>query len=554
MNRATLAAAASALAALCLVVPARAQDPAPPAPFGIVECGFVGGDPAPLYLDGLRHAELHGQADLGPLAVVRGGSRRRLCAGPASEGWSPNLSLHPVSGLLGTNSAYPRDVNNGLRWAGKGVSTSIRAGATLAWGPVSAAIAPVFAYQANAPFDILEVERPGSSPYAWYWHPTTIDWPQRFGQDDFWWADPGESYLRADAFGAAIGVSTESLRWGPGRRYPILMSGTAPGFPHVFLGTSTPANVGIGDLAVEAIWGRLTESDYFNADTDDDHRLLAGLVLAFRPAFPGGLTLGFARAYLRTIPPDGWDLRDYLFEPYSALLNNPRGGTFEADNELFSFFGRWVLPDAGFEVYGEFARDDQWDGWDDLLKEIDHAAAVLVGVQKLTPLGRDTASARELRIVAEAVSTNFPETQRSTRHEVIFYTHSAVSQGYTHRGQLLGAAVGPGGDAQYVAVDVIDGRWMLGLYGERVRFAKDTYYQALGARYTYKGHDLELTGGLRGTYRPLPGLLVLGEIAWSGRYNRGWVDLLGPYTLTYERNLNLQIGASWTPTFGRSTP
>ena len=543
---ATAIAIAAVLTTLLPAQPATAQAPAEPPLSG---CRHLGGWATPLHLDLERLDQLRGRRESSAAdAVSRAGSARLHCAAALDEVGGPRLALVPVDVLLRRNSDYPRPTLDGLLWSGRGIGMLVHGGVTGRWGPFSAALAPTFAYQQNEFFRTLDVTRTGISRYAWYWRPTAIDWPQRFGPDPYWSTHPGESYVRVDYLGAAAGFSTERLRWGPARRNPLLMSGGAPGFPHAFLGTSSPVDIRIGELFVEAVWGHLGESDYFDGTADNDTRLLAGLVGAFEPRWLDGLTLGFIRAYQQTIPPEGFALSQYFTEPYTnLLLNKPRRSASGGDNELFSVFARWVFPESGAEVYGEYARDDQWDGLDDLLKEPEHSAALTVGLQKLVELG--AGGDRSLRIAAEATTMNFSETQRSRRNEVIFYTHGSVRQGHTHLGQLLGAPIGPSSDAQSLEIDYLATHWVAGAYLERIRFANDIYWQVHADTYTYKGHDLELTGGLRGGYLfPAHGLELVGELAWSGRYNRDFIALTGTlYDTGYEHNLGLSIGASWTP-------
>ena len=59
-------------------------------------------------------------------------------------------------------------------------------------------------------------------------------------------------------WGVGAGLSTENLWLGPGLRNSILLTNNAPGFPHLFLGTSKPVDIYIGSLDVLALWGQLT--------------------------------------------------------------------------------------------------------------------------------------------------------------------------------------------------------------------------------------------------------------------------------------------------------
>jgi hypothetical protein len=111
-----------------------------------------------------------------------------------------------------------------------------------------------------------------------------------------------------------------------------------------------------------------------------------------------------------------------------------------------------------------------------------------------------------------------------------------VRQGYTHRGQLLGAWIGPGGDSQYLGVDLFSPNGSSGLFLERVRRNDAVFYTRFrGARFN---HDAEVTAGLRhiAFWR---GLEIDGGLSYSYRYNRDFV--VGQN----ERNINATLGASW---------
>lgn len=468
------------------------------------------------------------------------------------DGWSfgvPEVALLPTATVVQNNSGYPRPQMDGLRWAGRGVSGATTAGVAARWGPVSAAFAPVVAYHANADFEIQPSLLSGHSEYGSYYQAGRIDWPQRFGDGSEFWFHPGQSFVRMDAFGAAVGFSTENLRWGPVRRNPLLMGAAGPGFAHAFLGTSEPLDVWLGDLEVEAVWGRLNESEYFDTIPDNDHRLLAGIVVAFTPASTG-LTIGVARSYVRYWP-DGLGLGEIITGPYTDLRENPAGSGLGGDNQLLSAFFRWALPEVGFEVYGEYAREDHWEDLEDLIQELDHERAYAVGLQKMFG---DDASEHRYRLAAEATILNSSWTgpyRRGGRGD--FYTHSQIRQGYTHRGQPLGAPIGTGSDAQYVAFDYLGRAALGGVYLERVRYNNNVYYDIFAGTYAQGGHDAEVTVGVRGAWTgpwPVAGLQVVGDVGYSSRYNRGFVGFQGGINPTHERNFSLSLGAAWVPGSG----
>ena len=73
-------------------------------------------------------------------------------------------------------------------------------------------------------------------------------------------------------------------------------------FPHVDLGFGRPVWVGFGHIETRFVWGRLTESEGFDSNPDNDGRFFRGMTAGFRPAFVPGLTLGATRVMYKT-----WD-------------------------------------------------------------------------------------------------------------------------------------------------------------------------------------------------------------------------------------------------------
>lgn len=424
-------------------------------------------------------------------------------------------------------TGYPDDRNNGALWAGRGASTVLEAGVEVRAGPVSAALVPQLLYQQNSPYDFPRRRHEGFSQFIYPHYTTQIDLPQRHGPDPFSSAEWGQSYIRADGYGVAAGISTENLWWGPATRYPIIMSNTAPGMPHLFLGTSGPTDIWIGLLDAELVWARSTESEYFDEIPENDRHMMGGLALAFSPRPLPGLWLGLARAY--HYQDDGWN-------DFGQLLATAGLGTADFQgNQIGSVFARWVFPSAGAEIYGEWAREDR--SWDipEFIQEPDHSQAYMIGFQKVTPLTAGYA----LRVEGELVALQeLPELRTGSRPLPVYYMHDKINQGHTHRGQLLGAGVGPGADAQFIGLDVMADFGLAGLYVERVRRATFSARALDMRRRAPFEHDAELTGGLRSTFL-IRDLSISGDVAYTFRYNR---DLREDDT-----NWSLRLAAAWLP-------
>jgi hypothetical protein len=355
------------------------------------------GDPLEDYL---RVLQISGRADgLGsftvrPLAVDP--PEARLPAG--AHPWADHLdaaSPPRTEGALRVGLAYPQlrafanarfpvGRNDGVVWQGKGLTTALDVGATLEWRALSIEVRPTLVFTQNASYDLAPVSVSGMPPYAYPWR--KIDWPQRFGPDAFWTLDPGQSEARVDARGLSFGFGTKNLWWGPAIRSPVAMSNNAPGFPHAFLGTDGPFGIGIGDLEGRWIWGRLQQSDWFDPNVPSDERFVTGIVLTHSPSFVEGLSLGVTRLFYVLVRDAGVPLGDYLAifrgvrKRTLTTPDNPTGD--DEHDQLISAFGRWVLAESGFEVYGEWARNDHIFELRDFLLEPEHSRAYTLGLRK----------------------------------------------------------------------------------------------------------------------------------------------------------------------------
>jgi hypothetical protein len=195
------------------------------------------------------------------------------------------------------NSAFPYGGDDGAVWAGRGVTAAVRAGFSAELGPVSLVVAPVVFGAGNAGFDLYRNEQPGPLAYG---DPTNwfrVDLPQRFGDGAYTRVDPGQSTLRLDTHGVAVGVSTANQVWGPASAFPLLLGNNAPGFPHLFLGTSGPARTPVGSFHGRAVWGRLSQSEFSPMPADSATRVMAGFVAAYAPRGIDGLEVGLARFF-----------------------------------------------------------------------------------------------------------------------------------------------------------------------------------------------------------------------------------------------------------------
>lgn len=491
-----------------------------------------------------RTAGLAGSAPVWPGLLRRPSGARPLLLCP--EGAPPReavpdpepraeltFDLVPPSSLTRALSGWADDRNDGALWAGRGVGSSLTAGVRARWRWFTAQLAPLAAWQMNRPFHLPRAEYPGLSPWANPFNGGAIDLPLRMGAADFWSFTPGQSYLRADAWGLAAGISTENLWWGPGMRNSLLMSNSAAGFPHLFLGTSRPLDIWLGWLEAEAAWGRLAESRWFDADPRNDRRLFESVVYTFTPAIGRNFSLGFARVW---VYPDDRVSGDVYWNPIVPpflRITSPGGRENTRENQLASLFARWVVPEAHLELYGEWGRDDFAANMRGLLMDPWAASAFLAGAQKLFPWRHGW-----LRLQAEATHTYQAMSSPQTG-AVVFYTHGTDRHGYTHAGQMIGAGLGPQGDSQFLGLDWYLFAGRVGLFVERTlrheRYWADVVFPA---RRDYLTHDAQMAYGTRGAWAFREWDLSW-ELAVSHRFRLDFGTAEGSFDAT--------IHATWWP-------
>lgn len=436
----------------------------------------------------------------------------------APNGGNP-FYLLPVRADIYHNSELPDDRNNGAVWAGRGFSSAVSAGVHARIGPLSAAVAPELTYVGDR---WTRVHAPGPA----------IDWPPAAGDSTASYRlFPGQSYVRVDAYGMAAGVSTENLWWGPGIENPLLFSNTAPGFRHAFLRTAWPRDIGIGRLEGEVIYGELRESRGYDDDPANDRRLIGALGLALHPRGLPGLALGVGVVY-EAYPDSNSHFLSHLFAVGS--------GGKSAGNAIGAVFARWLLPESDFAVHLEVARDDAWEDLADLVKQPDHAMTYELGLQKGFATG-----AGQVLLAAEVTHLEAVQSYRDYRPAATMYTHIPVLQGHTQEGQLLGPAIGPGANSQWLSGDLFAGWGGFGVVAQRV-VRGDLYVKR-----TLKGvnspglRDVEHRLALRGTIFAGP-VDLHGSLAVSNRPHPGFVDEIGDVRV-HALNVGLELHATWRP-------
>lgn len=347
-----------------------------------------------------------------------------------------------LSATVWINTSRPNPDLDGPVWQGRGVTAAVRGGAVLRRGVFSGAIRPVVFATSNLAYTPGAPRVIGTDDFRDPVWGSVLDMPFRFGDQEYYRVDPGESYARVDVGRVGAGFATSTQQWGPSHEYPLMMGGEAGGYPRFFVEGRDMA-AGVGVLSAHYSVGRLESSGFSELRRGERSRLVTAAVATFRPVILSDLQLGASRLF-HTRWVVGEPALATLTLPFKGLLKagNPTSESVERDvNQLASIFFRLSPRGSHIELYGEMLRDDHNANLRDLIGEPDHFSAYTLGIH------RARMARGRLRTVTMEVA-NARQTHLSrVRDEGASYTHGAVGEGHTFRGQPLGsvAVIGGGG-------------------------------------------------------------------------------------------------------------
>jgi hypothetical protein len=447
-------------------------------------------------IDRLRSHQLVAGVAPGQSLLLRSASSLTPSGAAPNGGWEASRISPQFLAVI--NSAIPFSQNYGSLWAGRGLSTRTLVGFKLESSRVRLILAPEIIVSANGDwvlrhdFFVLPLP-PDRSPYdfPFYVGAFTIDQPMRFGNKPIRRIDLGETTAMWSSDRVALGFSNENEWWGPGIRNAIVLSNNAPGFPHLFLRTARPLKTRLGDVEMRWLVGGLTESAYFDTVTTNNTRSLASIAGTLQTRWDPNLSFGFARSVYATAT--GWGQIPWRWFDVLARTSGTRFASVRKD-QLFSLFGRWVFPSDGVEVYTEWARLELQPSLRDFLVAPNHTQGYTLGLQWRGPSWRDG----NFRLQGEITQLEQSATFRD-RAVPSWYTSTRVIQGYTNRGEMLGASIGPGAQSQFAALDYLRNEWRFGTFGGRIRWNEDVHDNFGFPGYAaYCNQDVSLYGGLRG--------------------------------------------------------
>lgn len=414
---------------------------------------------------------------------------------------SLNIKILPITLTQQYNTFVAYGWNDGSMIPAKGYQSLLSAGLFAEYGILSVQLKPENVYAANPDFDIFPLTETNAARFANILYLNTTDIPTPYGDKPYNKLNWGQSNIKININKFSIGLSTENLWWGPGTRNSLVMSNNAPGFLHFTLNTRKPVETCIGSFEGQIISGKLEGSGLtspksqfiidgvdYEVTKSNDWRYINGLSINYNPKWVPGLFVGLNRTIQVYRDDMGSSFSDYMpiFAPFQK--KNVNGEDTKNRDQLASLFFRWAMKESKFEFYGESGWNDHSSTIWDLFESPEHSRAYLFGFNKLFMLNKT--KNRYLKINFETTHLE-QSADRIVRPAGAWYLHYQVLHGYTNKGQVLGAGIGPGSNLQTLDFSVWEKDQVWGIQVERYAHNIDFYYDAYTDSY-HKWVDLAI--------------------------------------------------------------
>ena len=345
------------------------------------------------------------------------------------------------------NTAAPYGQNDGALWQGRGYNTSLTAGVRLEGYGFELTFKPQVCWMENREFETLGNVY-GNNYGIFFGQP--IDLVQRYGNSSFWSYDWGDSEIRWSWYTFTLGFGTQNPWLGSAYLNPMLGSNNASGYAKFDIGIRKTEIVvpylgwSLGNIEGRLWVGQLKESDYFDKNPDNDSRMLNAISASYSPSFIPGFTIGINRIFMTYWRPENLK---YILRLFTDSRENALASSGNDEDQKFSVFAEWSFPKVGFTIYGEFGRDDFSSDED---SNPFHTAIYTIGAKQIIPLPFGLKSELTFEWNNFEMSQDF----QLQWPYLGYYAHGFVHQGYTHKGQILGAGSGAFGNSQFIQYKV----------------------------------------------------------------------------------------------------
>lgn len=350
------------------------------------------------------------------------------------------------------NTAAPYGQNDGALWQGRGYNTALTAGVRLEGYGVEVTFKPQVGWMENREFETNPDIYP--NPYSYSFKSGSvnqkIDIVQRYGDKAFWNFDWGDSEIRWIWNTFTLGFGTQNPWLGPAYLNPMLGSNNSPGYPKFDLGIRKTEIIiphlgwSLGDIEGRIWVGQLEESKYFDNNQNNNKRMLCALSSSYSPSFIPGFTIGINRIFMTYWRTENFK---YLLRLFTSSKENALASSGNDEDQKLAIFAEWKFEKVGFNIYGEYGLDDFTSNE---YTNPFHTAIYTVGIKQNIPLPFGLKSKINIELNDFEMSQDF----QLQWPYMGYYAHGFIKQGYTHKGQILGAATCWGGNSQLIQYTV----------------------------------------------------------------------------------------------------
>ncbi|WPR75139.1 capsule assembly Wzi family protein [Algoriphagus sp. NG3] len=438
--------------------------------------------------------------------------------------------MMPAVVKLQYNSTYAFGVNDGAFIPNRGVQTILSPGAYMEYGGLSVQFQPELLVAQNRDYLGFPLEHQLSILY-YYDYMNRIDMPEQFGKGTYVQAYLGQSSIRYNFREYSVGVSSENLWWGPGRRNSLLLGNNAPGFIHFTANTRKPVKTAIGAFEGQMIGGFLKSSGYLPPwptyriqensvlipKPEDSQRFLSGLIFTYQPKWVPGLFLGYAstsQLYQDDISTLGDIIPVFNGRKKAQNIVDP---IQDKRQQFSSGFFRWLSPEGHFEFYGEYGTRDNDRRLSDFMLTPESGRAFTFGFSHLMSLKKP---GHYFQISSEMTQTG-QTIREDIRNLDTWYIHGHVVDGYTHNGQVLGAGNGPGSNVIFLELAWVNQMNRIGFQMERIVYNNDYYYYRYEASKDWRNKYVDLVPSLIGDWK-IGSVLLNARLQYVNTLNYKW--------------------------------
>ncbi|MDN3203813.1 capsule assembly Wzi family protein [Algoriphagus sediminis] len=436
----------------------------------------------------------------------------------------------PATYKLQYNSTYAFGVNDGAFIPNRGFQNIISLGAYGEMGRWSVQFQPELLMAQNQDYIGFPIEHQATVLF-YYEYMNRIDMPEQFGSGSYNKFYLGQSSIRYNFNTVSLGISTENLWWGPGRRNSLILGNNAPGFTHFTVNTRKPIPSKIGSFEGQFIMGFLKESGFLPPHPEysiqenpvyvpkplNGNRFLSGLIMTYQPKWVPGLFLGFSSVN-NMYGDDVRTLGDIV------PIFNGQKGMYSVENpirdkrqQFSSGFFRWLSSKGNFEFYGEYGNRGNYRRVNDFLITPESGRAWTLGFSHLMSLKKPGHYFQ--------ISSEMTQTGQVIREEIrdleTWYIHDHVRHGYTHNGQVLGAGNGPGSNVIFAEFAWVHGMNRIGFQIERIVYNLDFYYYRYEASKDFRNKYVDIVPSLVGDWK-FGNLLLNARLQYVSTLNYKW--------------------------------